>query len=348
MAIISKSYRFRPSWVRFLTAPFSYTFGNAIYTGRIANFISKIFPSFLPSSKAVWNNLFKTKNNEESKLNYTCKMRSGLETFIFEPKNQEVNSQYYTIHSAGTSGRCARHFEELEKIAENSNRTIITYSPPGVGESEGYVIDQDDLINAMFQQAKFLIDKGVEPNKITLSGMSMGAAVAALTVEKINVYYEEEYKITNPSSVSAHNTSQGVYYFGDRTFSDITDEMIDQIPLLNIIYKIPLLNYIPWLIIKPIVVIFNWDMQPQKAYDKIDKSKKAVVHIQPEAKGEKGTADRDIAKLLGLYRTPQDAKIRAHVALQTSKTERDILKGKILSLQRMLEEKEYKTIKRIS
>lgn len=208
-----------------------------------------------------------------------------LETFSFQHqdfKNKALKEQYYRLHCSGNSGNCSRFFEELALLSQkHPELKTITYNHPGVEGSGGLMMTQDDLVNALYAQVKNLIANGVKPEHIELSGFSIGAATAALTAKKLK---DECYNVN---------------LFCDRTFSTMSKVVTDKLPIFGTILKflrsLPILkeiiNYliqplVQYILIKPLLWLMNWDMNPAEAYKGIDPHQKALVNVKPKSQGD--------------------------------------------------------------
>lgn len=369
----------RPWWFRWTIGfIFSMTIGNLFYTARITNFLNhfsflvkilNFFGQDFRPSHQIWEKDITTE--EISGINYFYEQRGEpqLATYIFEKDGIAEKDRHYRIHCPGNSGQCARHFKELREVTTLTDISTITFSHPGIGESKGFVLDQDDLINAVFQQAKYLIkEKKVPPHRITVSGMSMGAAAAVCAVRKINEYYQGNYPLidSQEEKSDAENPKRTVNYFGDRTFSDSTKEVVDQVlvtvlhppipiikQLLKCLFELPGFNLIKKILItvfsyillvsfKILLGLMNWDMQPQKHYDELDCAEKAIVYVKPRTLGEGTGISKVNAKFFDRYRTHGDTVIRTHVSLKTSPEQKAVFKKELLELQEELSSGEYK------
>lgn len=242
-----------------------------------------------------------------------------LETFSFQHKefeNLPPNEQYYRVHCSGNSGNCSRFFPELAQLSQQHKELkTITYNHPGIEGSDGVTMSQDDLINALYAQVKVLLAGGAKPENIELTGFSIGAATAALTAKKLL------------------DEGIAVNLFCDRTLSTMPDVVTDKLPILGTAFKalkiIPgikeLTHYVvqpsvKYLLIKPLLWLLNWDMDPASAYQEIDAHKKALTGVKPQSAGEDNSLSKRIGKYLGrhtgLFKTGNgDKTIAPHVSL---------------------------------
>ena len=198
---------------------------------------------------------------------------------------------------------------------QHTDLKTITYNHPGVEGSGGVTMSQDDLINALYAQVNELLKSGVPPQNIELSGFSIGAATAAITARKLL----KEGKAVN--------------LFCDRTLSTMPAVVTDKLPIIGAVFK--LLKMIPGvkelthyviqpivsnLVIKPLLWLLNWDMNPAAAYNEIDAHKKALTAVKPQSKGEEGGFLKSIGKYLGRFtglfkQGNGDKTIAPHVSL---------------------------------
>lgn len=102
-------------------------------------------------------------------------MHQGIQTL--EAKNTENNEQEYEIYCCGNGEDAMSILLAYSRIVHD-NKNYIFWNYPGVGKSLGPAHSTNDLFKAGYEQAKRLIDKGVEAKKITLHGWSLGGGVA--------------------------------------------------------------------------------------------------------------------------------------------------------------------------
>jgi hypothetical protein len=243
-----------------------------------------------------FSNQFYLKVNDVAKIPYTTDFGRtvSLETFSFQDKSFDTidsDKQYYRIHCSGNSGNCSRFFSELAQLShEHPELKTITYNHPGVEGSGGITMTQDDLVNALYAQVNALLDAGVDPNHIELTGFSIGAATAALTAEKLRL------------------EGKDVNLFCDRTLSTMPDVVTDKLPLLGMVFKglkaIPglkeLTHYVlqpavKYLVIKPLLWLLHWDMNPAAAYNNIKATRKTLTVVKPQ------TTDKWFSKKINQY-----------------------------------------------
>lgn len=288
--------------------------GNTNLWGRIQSWFNK-------NPKSVPFNTLNLQVNEISRTPYITDFgrEVSLETFSFQHPEFESLSQdkkYYRLHCSGNSGNCSRFFPELAQLSQqHKDLKTITYNHPGVEGSDGVTMSQDDLVNALYAQVKDLLKSGVHPQNIELSGFSIGAATAAITAKKL---LKEGIEVN---------------LFCDRTLSTMPEVVTDKLPILGAVFKV--LKMIPGvkelthyviqpiisnLVIKPLLWLLNWNMNPAAAYNEIDAHKKALTAVKPQSKGEEGGFLKSIGKYLGRFtglfkQGNGDKTIAPHVSL---------------------------------
>ncbi len=132
--------------------------------------------------------------------------QSGL--FSQKPPSEEK----YQLHFGAQQEFYEDSIEEMEKDAENFQQVSIGFNYRGVGESTGIASSMDDLVRDGIMQVQRLLNKeGVKAENVTLSGHSLGAAVAILVAKH---FYEQGINVK---------------LFADRPFSSITDVILGHI-----------------------------------------------------------------------------------------------------------------------
>jgi len=250
-------------------------------------FIANIFGIKFRTSSEVFEEKFKAGNEEFISEKYSVdhkkkKNREAktLETYRFTPKDESdyvkvKGEKQYVIHCPGNSGSCDRFFEELKNYAMHTGSVCITYNYPGIGKSNGLVSSKRDLIASLESQIRNLTDKGIDPVNIHLSGFSIGGATASAVFKKFE---------RKGSSLGS--------FFGDRTFSDMPSVVAQRFPLIGNLINLPVIKQLlfpvrmvlKYLVVKPTVVLLDWNYTTDKDYRGYEPSKKGVMAVKPRSK----------------------------------------------------------------
>ncbi|MDR3477615.1 MAG: type IV secretion protein Dot [Gammaproteobacteria bacterium] len=248
-----------------------------------------------------------------------------LETYHFEHNDFEkipTEHQYYRVHCGNNTANCSRFFTELATLSQrHPELKTIAYNHPGIEGSGGVTMSQDDLINGLCAQVKLLIQNGAKPENIELSGFSIGAATAALAAEKL---YQEGFNVKL-------DNKNGPSLFDDRTFSTMGDVVTNGFPVLGGVFKalkmLPIVKELTHyilqplvknLVVKPLLWLINWNMDPARAYNSVSPARRALTVVKPESKGDGAlkTIGKYIGKFTGLFkRGTGDKVIPFHVSL---------------------------------
>gem|GEM_PF-4087412 len=140
-----------------------------------------------------------------------------LDTVEICPKSlvgKKPEDQKYTIYFKGQAEFYENNFERLEKDAKDFQHVSIGFNYRGAGESTGIARSMDDLVADGIAQVQRLLDKGVKPENITLSGWSLGGGVATLVAKHFHDKFRDEGK------------NQNINLFADRTFSSLTNAVL--------------------------------------------------------------------------------------------------------------------------
>lgn len=179
-----------------------------------------------------------------------------------------ISERKYVIHFMGNDVAYQQRMDEFIDEAYMLKCHVVAFNYRGVGDSEGAVDNQDNLIKDARALIKDLTDKGVKPENIVLSGHSLGAAVATLTAAELH----------NPKPP---DKKQPVKLFNNRGFSDSTEQVVSGIKRKNKFLS----GALGWAI-KPVVNQFfkrgNWQLKADEAYQKIPDEYKMAI----SAKGD--------------------------------------------------------------
>ncbi|MCR9191950.1 MAG: hypothetical protein NXI01_04750 [Gammaproteobacteria bacterium] len=208
-----------------------------------------------------------------------------LETLELNPVSLQktpIEKQTYIINFLGNADIYQHYYDEMKCEAKLYNANIIGFNYRGVLNSKKAPQSQDDLITDGIAQVQRLLDTGVDPKKIILKGESLGAAIATMVA---GYFHTHKQKI---------NISNG------RSFSTLTNEVVGQIRQTGAheqkghteTKKGIFLGYLLMPLIKLILHLGQWDMQPVKAYKQIDEENKMYYLVRsPKSLREQGCID---------------------------------------------------------
>ncbi len=140
-------------------------------------------------------------------------------------------------------------FKDLANVTKAS---VIGFDYPNVGiGGKGAIRSEKALVNEGIAQVQRLLDQGIEANKITLYGHSLGGAVATL----VAAHFHDKKP---PQAVSLIN---------DRSFTTAGDQAVSLLGLKNAF------------VIGVFKMLFNlsWKMDALSAYNKIPENNKMVI-----------------------------------------------------------------------
>lgn len=196
---------------------------------------------------------------------------------IKSQKNCPINEQKYLI-CLGGNGECYESMlPEMKKLAVKLNCNVVGFNHRGVCWSTGQTRSQDNMVTDTIAQVQRLLDDGIEPEKITLKGFSLGGAVATLTAKHF------------------HDRGIKVNLFNDRSFSSLTNLLVGHIRMANWFkngghQESGWKKILGW-ILKPIILLIlaltKWTMNALAAYKPIPAIHKEYMVVQSPAKDKK-------------------------------------------------------------
>lgn len=211
----------------------------------------------------------------------------GLDTVTLKTKDCDANSPY-VIHFGGNretwQSSISNTANFLYTHKKNEKHVSILFNPPGVGKSAGSVSSQEDLVDAGLKQVNVLLENGVKPEQIILKGYSLGGAVATLVAAKLK------------------DEGKDVYLFNDRSFSSLKNVVKSWVQKLHLPIST---NFV-----KGVLTRFEWKMDVQDSWNKIDQDKKSLLYADNDSiitdKGglyrkiekDPSTTDRDSVALI--------------------------------------------------
>jgi hypothetical protein len=192
-----------------------------------------------------------SQNNHESPgfkyLNIITSDKISVDTVEIIPDVRSAATPHI-VKFNGNSMTYHDHLQSMIDAANDMGAVMIAFDYPNVGNSDPIrLYSQQPLVNAGIAQVQRLLDQGVDPDKITLDGSSLGGAIAALVAEH---FYP---------SIQLH-------LINDRSFSSVTAVLASMIGTQN-------LN----LLIKPTLYLVGWEVNAARAFNKLPENKKMLI-----------------------------------------------------------------------
>jgi len=198
--------------------------------------------------------------------------RCQLDTLeIIPPDQQKLNKadRKYLINFCGNAESCRQNPRRLIQLAHELNLSIIAFDYSNVNYSaKAKRLSSAQLVADGIAQVQHLLDQGVKPENIVLSGWSLGGGVASLVAK----HY--------------HDKNQKLYLFNDRSFSNLTHVIVGWIRTLGSgtghteSYLGKLVGYLAWPFIKSILVLSGWEIEAAKAYHALPAAYKEYMVIR--------------------------------------------------------------------
>ena len=176
-------------------------------------------------------------------------------------KNQYVIYFGGNVESATYKGVYDRSFYAIN---EELKTFLIKYDYPGVGNSAGYPSSYLDLVDGAEKVINKLLNKGIKPEQIILHGLSLGGAISLYAYKRM---------------LDKGVTLGGV--FNDRSFSTLSDAALGMLGVS--LYDSNIISKLFYIILKPIVKallwLCMWEMNPYKIYNELDSDKKDFIAV---------------------------------------------------------------------
>lgn len=187
--------------------------------------------------KTVANNI-----NNPFKMDIDCCMLYDNDTDLYDKNKQ------YVIHCDGNA-TCYEDMVDEKDSWCDKNRSVVLFNPPGVKFSPGYTNGPEDYMHALKCMIEHLHAQGIPYENITLSGRSLGAAIATMVAAD---YHQQDYRIK---------------LFNDRSFANMADESATYVKNLipTTILRATLGNFL-YLAVNGLVRLFGINFSPAKAF----------------------------------------------------------------------------------
>lgn len=237
-------------------------------------------------------------NVSESKLNqisaeYDLTIQGGyiethdaamLDTIELKPNavaKQSLDKQYFIIKFNGNGMLYQDALRNFGYDANKLGATIIGFNYRSVGQSKKSPQTFQDLITDGIAEVQRLLDQGVDSQKITLDGLSLGGGVATMVASHF------------------HTIGKPVYLWNDRSFASISKAAAGMVaPEANNIFSEAITTSCEstsWSLMKST----GWDVNVAKAYNAIPDQYKS--HMYVAKKSDHSCGDGVIAHSASLH-----------------------------------------------
>gem|GEM_PF-7116006 len=203
---------------------------------------------------------------------------ASLETVELTPTlNKQLSEQqkYYVIKFNGNGGMIHDLLEySYLQEATKLNASIVAFDYRGVNHSEKSPTCFQDLVTDGIAQVQRLLDKEVDAEKITLDGISLGAAVATLVASHFHKSGLKVSLINDRSFGMLTSAAAGMFapnivgFIGDSLHGSSQSSL--------------------WSVMKP----SGWEANIIKAYESIPSEYKCYIYVTPKAPGDGVIAHR--------------------------------------------------------
>ena len=170
-----------------------------------------------------------------------------LSTVLIEPKIKD--EELHILHFLGSSQKYELVLPELISLSNENKCKVITFNYRGVEKSTGIAKNLYDLFNDGLAQVEQLIQSGVAPRDIVLSGFSLGGGIAT----KVAHHY--------------HKLGERIYLFNDRSFGKLSK-------VAGAWYG----NMFQF-ILEKILKKFDWDLEADKLYLQIPEKYRRHINL---------------------------------------------------------------------
>lgn len=131
--------------------------------------------------------------------------------------------QKVIIHAVGNADAYEQHVLEYIDLAEkHPDYRVVGFNFRGTMQSRGRAWSEEDWVADVIAVVEYYKAQGIPTQNILLNGHSMGGALTALAAAKL--YQQELAKAKNQNLPAS--TAQSVKLINNRSFSNLTDEII--------------------------------------------------------------------------------------------------------------------------
>lgn len=187
---------------------------------------------------------------------------------IPETQPKPMNERFFIIKFNGNGMHYENHLERFAHDAQNLDHTVIAFNYRGVGNSKKAPNNFRDLVVDGIAQVQRLLDEGVDPEKITLDGLSLGGAVATMVAK----YF--------------HDQEKKVYLWNDRSLSSLLKAANKMI--LDEDSTHPLIVNCSTSITSSLFKMTAWEENIASAYNSIDEKYKRYMVVAKESEQSYG------------------------------------------------------------
>ena len=187
-----------------------------------------------------------------------------LDTHEFTPTEElkkPEKDRYYIIRLNG-NGTCFQfHEQELGEMAQRLNCTVVGFNYRNVAYSTaGKLRVFHDLVQDGIAEVNNLLNRGVDPEKITLDGISLGGAIGIMVAAHFHarnqkIYLWVDRSLSSLQNVAKEDLERDAEKYGPSTGNSALSAML------------------------PLMSVVGWDEDFAKAYLSIDEKYKSYVFI---------------------------------------------------------------------
>jgi len=201
-----------------------------------------------------------------------------LNTDILADKHVVSDKDQYVIYiggngESGTKDYLGVYNQDFYLNDENIKTHLIKFNLPGVFLSPGAPNCYNDLVDASERVVEKLLAKGIRSDQIILHGLSLGGAISLYTYKKM---------------LDKGITLGGI--FNDRSFSTLSDAVLGMIGIS--LYESNIISKLFYIILKPLVKailwLCMWEMEPYSIYKEIENSRKDFIAVENNEKFRDG------------------------------------------------------------
>lgn len=255
--------------------------------------------SQLPNSSVVVNN-------------FKIEGQSGLDAIVIHPK-QDAQEQPFSprppviVAHYGNMDCYENHLEDLRKLAEKTECTVVGFNVRGMGLSQGQiqsstqeaVDDAKSVLSHLTTKGFTNTDNPVDLNAIMLKGESIGAAV--LTVAADQFSEEMATRKKQIQGVSPEKRDEP-YVYNSRSFSNLG------YAAAGFVTRNKTLGNILGRVASNLLDLMQANLKPAKAYDRLRDDRKDYMVIKKDKDNPNTKSDDVIATFASLHK---DKRVQA-------------------------------------
>lgn len=228
-----------------------------------------------------------------------------LDAMAFSPKDQETGPPVIVVHY-GNADCYENHIEELQKLAQDNNCTVIGFNIRGFGLSDGKITkSSQEPVDDAKRVLETLTSRGVDSqnpkpiplNEILLRGESIGAAILTIAADQFSDTLDKK-KMQSQGNVGLTDNTlrEEPFVFNSRSFSSL------DLAAAGFVTRSPFLGKLLSPIANKLLDVFNLNMKPGDAFANLREDRKDYLVVKKDKANPNTQSDDVIATFASIHK----------------------------------------------